>query len=348
MFVVKGFPEIFIVIVPVLIFLAGLFLLDSFKLVKPGAILISLFFGCIIAFTAYLINHWLLTSIKIDPVYFQRYAAPFIEESLKFTFLVFIIKSNKVGFAVDSAIIGFSVGAGFSVIENLYYLQFVPESNLLIWLIRGFGTAILHGGTVSLAAIISKNICEWKNNTNILNFIPGLSMAIIIHSLFNFFLLTPVLSTLLILILFPILLYISFESSEKLLKKWLGIGFDSDVQILEMIRSGKVLNSRIGDQLIALKSKISGEILADILCYMRIFVELSINAKGTLLMKESGFRVKRNIDIENKFREFEYLKKSIGRTGILIVRRFLHTTSRDLWQIYMLQGLIDRRGIKKQ
>lgn len=345
---VNGFLKLVVVIVPVLIFLTGLFFLDSFKLVKMRSILIALFIGGLIAVPAYLINHWLLFSVKIDFLSLQRYLAPVFEESLKSLYLIFLIKSNKVGFVVDSVLIGFSIGAGFSVIENIYYLNLVEESNLLIWLIRGFGTAILHGSTTSLMAIISKNFCEWKNSTNMIYFLPGLITAIIFHSLFNFFILPPLISTMLILIISPALIFISFDSSEKLLRKWLGIGFDSDVQILEMIRSGKVLNSRIGAHLYSLKSKIPGEILADILCYMRIFVELSINAKGLLIMKESGFKSNIDTTVKDKFKEFEYLEKSIGKTGILVVRRFLHITSRELWQIYMLQGYINGKSDNKQ
>lgn len=344
----REFLKLIIVIAPVLIFLVGLFFLDSFKLVKIKSILLALLIGGLIAIPAYLINHWLLSIVKIDLLSLQRYAAPVLEELLKSIYLIFLIKSNKVGFVVDSVLIGFSIGAGFSVIENMYYFNSVEEKNLFIWLIRGCGTAILHGGTVSLMAIISKNLCDWRNSTSIFYFLPGLITAIIFHSFFNFFLLPPVLSTILILIVFPILVFVSFESSEKLLKKWLGIGFDSDVQILEMISSGKVLNSRIGDHLYSLKNRIPGEILADILCYMRIFVELSINAKGMLLMKESGFKLNTDNAVRDKFKEFEYLEKSIGKTGILVVRRFLHTTSRELWQIYMLQGFNNGRQDNKQ
>ena len=43
----------------------------------------------------------------------------------------------------DAAIIGFAVVSGFALLENVYYLLNVTESNLFFWIIRGFGTAII-------------------------------------------------------------------------------------------------------------------------------------------------------------------------------------------------------------
>ncbi|MEN8154065.1 MAG: PrsW family glutamic-type intramembrane protease [Acidobacteriota bacterium] len=338
-----GVIKLSIVLVPVILFLIALLLLDSFKLVKPKFIILALFIGGFSAGLSYYINNWLLSVGGIKMLNLQRFAAPFIEECIKAIYLIFLINRNKVGFVVDSVLLAFSIGAGFSVIENLYYFYLIPESNLFIWLIRGLGTAILHGGATSIMAIISKNFCERKNSVNIILFLPGLVTAIAIHSVFNLFILPPVISTLIILIIFPILIIISFEQSERSLQKWLGIGFDSDVQILEMIRSGKVLESKIGKHLYSLKNKIQGEILADILCYLRIFIELSIKAKGILIMQESGFTVKTDQETKDKFKEFNFLEKSIGKTGKLVVGRFLHTSSRELWQIHMIQGL----GVKK-
>jgi len=39
------------------------------------------------------------------------------------------------------------------VAENLYYLASLPDTGLIVWVIRGFGTAILHGGTVPRSTI---------------------------------------------------------------------------------------------------------------------------------------------------------------------------------------------------
>jgi hypothetical protein len=73
------------------------------------------------------------------------------------------------------------------------------------------------------------------------------------------------------------------------------------------------------------------------LCYLRLYLELSVGAKGILMMREAGFHIAPDLEIPEKFRELKYLERSIGKTGKLAVLPFLRTGSRDLWQLHMLQ-----------
>ena len=79
-----------------------------------------------------------------------------------------------------------------------------------------------------------------------------------------------------------------------------------------------------------------GEVIADMLCLLRLYVELSMRAKGVLLMQGAGFRVAEDPEIKEKFDELKYLENSIGKTGHLAIAPFLHKSSRDLWQLHML------------
>ena len=45
-----------------------------------------------------------------------------IEEVAKALYIAWLLRSNRVGFMVDTAISGFAVGAGFAVLENLTYI----------------------------------------------------------------------------------------------------------------------------------------------------------------------------------------------------------------------------------
>ena len=44
-------------------------------------------------------------------------------------------------------------------------------------------------------------------------------------------------------------------------------------------------------------------------------------------------------NLKGTFEELRYLKKSIGRTGLLAIDPFLHTSTRDLWQLNMLNEM---------
>ena len=76
--------------------------------------------------------------------------------------------------------------------------------------------------------------------------------------------------------------------------------------------------------------------VADLLCYLRLYTELALRAKGILMMRESGFDVPVDEATREKFAEMRYLEKSIGRTGLLAIQPMLHMSHKDLWQLYML------------
>ncbi|NIR50899.1 PrsW family intramembrane metalloprotease [candidate division KSB1 bacterium] len=328
--------NISISLLPVFIFLGALIVFDSYKLVKLRSVLRTILIGCVVALICMLVNSRLLELFSIEFSTFTKYVSPFTEELLKAAFIVYLIKSKKVGFMVDAAIYGFAVGAGFAFVENIFYLQRLETASLLVWIVRGFGTAVMHGAATAIFAIISKNISDRKSSEKSTVFLPGFVAALLVHSLYNHFILPPILITLSFLIVLPLLVIIVFERSEKATQKWLGVGFDSDVDLLTMITSGNISETRIGRYLQSLQSTFPGEVVADMLCFLRIHLELAVRAKGTLLMRESGFKVSNDPEIKAKFEEMKYLEKSIGKTGKLAILPFLHTTSRDLWQIYMI------------
>ncbi|MCJ7611209.1 MAG: hypothetical protein MUP19_03020, partial [Candidatus Aminicenantes bacterium] len=109
-----------------------------------------------------------------------------------------------------------------------------------------------------------------------------------------------------------------------------------DVELLGCITSGRVCSTKVGAYLVSLKGKFPGEVVADMLCLLRLHLELSISAKGLLLMKEAGVPAKTEPNLPAKFEELKYLERSIGRTGMLAVGPILHRSRRDLWELHML------------
>jgi RsiW-degrading membrane proteinase PrsW (M82 family) len=328
--------KILVSLLPVFLFLAALIFLDSYKLVKLRSILQTILTGGVVAVVCLLVNSWILQLSSLKLSIYSGYVAPVIEELAKAIYLVHLIRSRKVGFMVDAAIYGFAIGAGFAFVENLYYLQALQDSNLFIWIIRGFGTAVMHGGTTALFGIMAKNLSERRSSEKIRIFLPALGMAIIIHSIFNHFISLPVVATASLLIILPALIVFVFDRSEKSLQEWLGVGFDSDMALLEMIISGDITDTKIGKYLHSLKTRFPGEVVADMLGLLRLHLELSVRAKGVLLMRQTGFRTAPDPEIKEKFDELRYLEKSVGKTGQLTILPFLHFSSRDLWQLYML------------
>ncbi len=322
---------------PVLLFLAALIVLDSYKLVTFRSVLVTIALGSAIALVAYGINTVFLDGVGINLQMYRRYCAPIVEESLKGLYVIYLIRGRKVGFMVDAAIAGFAAGTGFALVENIMYLTVHYDPNPLYWLIRGLGTAIMHGGATSIFAIVTKNLSDRHSSLTFSDTVRGMAIAMVIHSLYNHFFLDAVYSTVIVLVLVPIILMAVFHASEQATRHWLRLGLDTDLEILDMINTGTISQSEIGNYLRNLKTRMPDEKIADMICLLRIHTELSIRAKGLLLMRKGGYRAAPGEDTKEKFAELQYLEKSIGPTGRLAVAPILRTSSRDLWQIHMLQ-----------
>ena len=323
-------------LLPVMSFLAALVYLDSYKLVKPTLVIGVVLAGGVMAGAGYFLNGWVLEFTDFELGVYARFVAPLVEETLKSAVVIVLIKQRRVGFLIDAAIFGFAVGAGFALIENIYYLSLLAEATFATWIVRGFGTAIMHGGTTAIFAVTTLALLERKGRTMPRAIWPGFCIALILHSVYNHLTFSPRLSTLIVALTMPCLLYFVLVRSERAVGDWLGKGFDADAEMLELINSGRFSSSPVGAYLHSLKDKFRGPIVADILCYIRLYTELALRAKGILLMRENGFDVTPDEPTKAKFAELRYLETSIGRTGLLAIQPLLHMSHKDLWQLYMI------------
>ncbi|MDH3587982.1 MAG: PrsW family intramembrane metalloprotease [Gammaproteobacteria bacterium] len=322
---------------PVLIFLVVLLYMDSYKLVSFSTVLWVIVAGGLTTVAAYFINGFLLDWLPLGMKSFSRYVAPVVEETLKGLVIVYLFRSHRIGFLVDSAIMGFAVGAGFAVVENFYYLYTAGHANLGVWIVRGFGTAVMHGGVTAIFGVISQTVTERSMKINPLLYLPGLLAAIVLHSVFNHFVLPPILMTLTFLTVLPPILYLVFAKSAAHMHEWLELDFDADAKLLEQINSGRFAEGKIGRFLHDLRDMFEGPVVVDMLCYLRLYTELALRAKGVLMMRENGLDAPVGERTKEKFTEMVYLEKSIGKTGVLAMRPFLHMTRKDLWQLYVLE-----------
>lgn len=332
-----GSLNVAVALLPVLLFLGLLVFLDSFKLVSVRSVLLAVLAGALAAAAGGQANGWLLGTAGIAPATLSRYVAPLVEETLKALWVVALLRRGRIGFLVDAAILGFAVGAGFALVENVEYLRALAESRLLLWLARGFGTAILHGATTAVFALLAKMLSDRHPERPLLAPVPGLLAATLAHSVYNHFLVSPLLAAGLLLVGLPLLVVFVFERSERATRDWLGTGLDSDLELVESIASGQALETRLGEYLRSLKARFTGEVVADMLCLLRIQSELAIRAKGLLLAREAGLEAPVGDDVRANLRELRYLERSIGRTGLLALKPVLRQSARDLWQVYFLE-----------
>jgi len=323
-------------LLPVVLFLFALELIDTYKLLALRRVLRSVVIGCGVALLCYGINTAIYKSGIVSPQVWARSGAPVIEEVAKAFYVIWLLRSNRVGFMVDTAISGFAVGAGFAILENITYIPDLSATGLFTSAIRGLGTAMMHGGTTAIFGTLSVNFAEMRGSRSPLDFLPGLAIATFIHVLYNQPLVRPVTSAVIVLLTLPGAMAFIFWRSEKTLERWLGTKLDKDIDLLQMITSGTFSSSRAGSYMRSLESTFAPEVLGDMLCYMQLSLELSARAKGDLLRREMGFPVTSDPELPGQLRELTWLESRIGRAGKLALSPLIGQSRRDLWEIQQL------------
>jgi RsiW-degrading membrane proteinase PrsW (M82 family) len=328
---------ILLAFLPVTLFLVGLLYLDSYKLVPLPRIVQLIVIGSVIAAGSFVLNQGLRAN-GVDPRMLRRFAGPAVEETLKAIPVLLLLRRRRIGFLIDAAICGFAVGAGFALAENVYYLSALHNTHPSLWVVRGFGTAMMHGGTTAIVAMTTKVLSDRKGSDAAVLAVPGILLGFLLHSLFNHFVLSPAMSAVVIVLVLPPLMVAVFSQSEHYLQQWLGSGFDLESELLQTIGSGDFAQSRPGHYLQSLRDHFDGPVVADMLCYLRLRAELSLRAKGVLMLRENGLPVKRDEDTAGKLAELRYLEQSIGKTGKLALAPILHHSRHDFWQLQMLES----------
>ena len=325
--------DVLLAFVPVLLFLIGLLYLDSYKLVPLRTVLSLIAAGALIAGISFVGNQ----SFRVDPHIVRRFIGPAVEEILKAVPIVILLRRRRIGFLIDAAICGFAVGAGFALAENVYYMSALHTTQPALWVVRGFGTAMMHGGTTAIVAMTAKLLADRKESDAIWVALPGIIAAFAIHAMFNQFVLSPAMSTVVIVLVLPPLMVMVFSQSESVLQQWLGTGFDLEADLLRTIHSGEFADSRAGRYLQSLRDHFDGPVVADMLCYLRLRAELSLRAKGVLMLRENGLPVKRDEETAGKLAELRYVKSTIGKTGELALAPILQHSRHDVWQLRILE-----------
>jgi RsiW-degrading membrane proteinase PrsW (M82 family) len=325
-----------VALLPVLLFLLGLVMMDSFKLVRARAIVAAIAGGAVSA----------VAGIAITPAFLvfgagartvERLLAPALEETLKGGFVAAQIARRRVGFPVDAAIQGFSVGTGFALVENWVYLASRPNAPVILWIVRGLGTAILHGTATGVFAIISQRLSMRRGVRSITAYLPGWLAAAAMHAAFNAAPLPPFAEMLVLLVAAPLIVVRVFEWSERSTREWVGAGLDLDVQLLELVTSETFHATHFGAYLRQLRARFAGPVVADMFCLLRLQLELSAQAKARLMARAAGLELPADADTDAALEEVRFLRHAIGRTGLLALEPLNVTSDRDLWHGHVLK-----------
>lgn len=337
-----------IAVAPVLILLFVFDRLDVFNLISLRDIGLLLLGGGALAAFGFLFNWTALDTFPIGRNDYNRYVSPAIEEALKSAPILALYVSNRLGFKVDAAIAGFAVGSGFAVVENVWYMFEFLEANVSAWLVRGLGTAVMHGGATALFAVIAHEMTERQAEAaakhyrfNPLLFAPGLAVAIVVHSAFNHFPDAPVLAMGATFLLVPLTLFLTLARSEGATKQWLKADLDAHRQALADIRSGHFADSELGRAIKAHVARFHGATAEDAFAYLELKLELVLQAEQAILASHDGATIEIGAAEREKFARLDALGRRLGKSALAVLSSEFGFTRNDLWELGRLRARVE-------
>jgi protease PrsW len=328
-----------VALLPVLAFLGLLVVFDSFKLIPAAMLGRAVAAGAAAALLSTPVHAVFARLGHLSESSIVLYVAPVTEETLKALFFVYALRRRRIGFLVDAAIVGFAIGTGFAVVENVEYLATLADWRPWLWVVRGFGTATLHALTTAIVAIAGKSLNDQFPERGLWVIVPGLVAAIALHAAFNHALVSPVLAAAILVLVLPLVVLLVFSRSEKKTREWVGDGLDLDVELLALVRSPEFGATRFGRYLDELRSRFPGPVVADMFCLLQLDLELAIRAKGLLMAREAGIDLPPDEGLRRQLAERDYLQHAIGQTGLLALRPLQVTSDRDDWHQYLLKSV---------
>jgi RsiW-degrading membrane proteinase PrsW (M82 family) len=331
-------------LVPVLVMLAIFVWLDAFKLMSLGEIMLLLLLGGGAALIAYPISGRFIDTLPIGFNNYSRYVAPWIEEALKGLVMVILFRLNRIGYKLDAVISGFAIGAGFSVIENVLYLTIFPFYGAGTWLVRGLGTAVMHGTTLAILAAIAHEFAERETRQAAADFdfhlwwfLPGYLIAVAIHTLFNQFPDKPLLAMLGAAMFAPIALIAIFHFGQAEAERWLIAERAEHRAQVEALRAGGWPEGPAGRKIAALAERVGPKASERFRRYWELQAWLIAEAEETMLEEEAGDAEFDATEVRAALAELAGLKQALGKSTFAAFNALLPFSRNDYWELSELR-----------
>ncbi len=338
-------------LVPVLILLAILVWLDAFELMSLRELLVLLVLGAIAAAAAYPVSGRMLDTLPIGFSNYSRFIAPWIEEALKGAVVILLFRFNRIGYKIDAVISGFAVGAGFSVVENIIYLTFFPDYGAGTWLVRGLGTAVMHGTTLAILAAIAHEFMERETseaaagfNFNLLYFVPGYVAAVAIHMAFNQFPDRPLLAMLGAAIAAPLVLMAIFHFGSAEAERWLIADHAAHQAELDALSAGRWPEGDAAHKVAALAERLGAEGTKRVRRYWELQSWLVVQAEQALMKEAAGDVVVDSEQVRAALAELDGLRRALGKSSFTAMSALLPFSRNDHWEVAELRQRVRRGG----
>lgn len=316
-------------LLPVAIYILVVYELDSFSLVSVKNLLLLVLSGMAAALICF--GLFSLTG-RVVPENVSDYADPVIEELVKAIPLLFMARRKKTVFFIDSVICGAAVGGGFSLLENIFYLVLGDSLGFGTALFRGLEVALIHMGCsaiISVALMFAVRLTERVRSGlavkggDTLMAVFLFIVSPVLHILHNSLHANPIIQFVIVFGSMALLLIWIYQYDGDMIHRWLDRGLDKQVSLLMSIKEGELGDTKTGRFLMSVKENFPSEVFFDLICYVQLYVELSVAAKSRFMMREAGMDVpieehERELYL-SQYREFKSLEKSLGKTARMTI-----------------------------
>lgn len=333
-----------VALIPVLVMLSLFVWLDAFKLMSLGEISVLLVLGALGALAAWPVSGRLLDTLPIGFSLYSRFVAPWIEEAIKAVMMIVLFRMNRIGYKLDAVISGFAIGAGFSVVENIFYLTLFPQYGMGTWLVRGLGTAIMHGTTLAVLAAIAHEFAERETRAaasefefSLLWFVPGYGMAVAIHTAFNQFPDRPMIAMMAAILVAPITLIAIMNFGTAEAQNWLKAECAEHLLQLEALRSGRWPEGPAGKKIGALADRLDPETAKRVRRYWEVQAWLVAQSEEAMMEEAEGKEEFDPNKIRAAFTELDGLRQALGKSTFAALQALLPFSRNDFWEVSELK-----------
>ena len=339
-----------VALLPVLALLVVLVWLDAFALMSFKEVSVLILLGALGALAAWPISGKMLDTLPIGFSLYSRFIAPWIEEAIKAVLVVVLFRLNRIGYKLDAIISGFAIGAGFSVVENIFYLTIFPDYGTGTWLVRGFGTAIMHGTTLAVLAAIAHEFAEREMrgtsaeyDFSLTWFVPGYGVAVALHTAFNQFPDRPMVAMMSAIIVAPMALIAILSLGTAETQRWLAAESAEHRAQVEALRAGRWPDGRAGEKVAALADRLDPEAAKRVRRYWELQAWLIAEAEEAMMEEAAGDAAFDANRVRAALAEIDGLKRALGRSTFTALKWLLPFSRNDYWEVAELRQRLARR-----
>ena len=339
-----------VALVPVLVLLGVFVWLDAFALMSRREVMVLLLLGALGALAAWPISGKMLDTLPIGFSLYSRFIAPWIEEAIKAVIIITLFRLNRIGYKLDAIISGFAIGAGFSVVENIFYLTIFPDYGAGTWLVRGFGTAIMHGTTLAVLAAIAHEFAERETrgasadyDFSLTWFVPGYGVAVALHTAFNQFPDRPMVAMMSAIIIAPVALIAILNLGTAEAQRWLASESAEHRAQVEALRAGRWPDGPAGEKIAALAGRLDPEAAKRVRRYWELQAWLVAEAEEAMMEEAAGDAAFDASHVRAALAEIDGLKRALGRSTFTALKSLLPFSRNDYWEVAELRQRLGRR-----